>query len=218
MLSTIICRHVRSEGLDKGIAEGREGVLTDRGREQAVALAHDLARYSISRIYVGTYVRHRQTLDTLLAMRAIPVIETPMLDEIHQGLLTGEKKARVRSLQRSSGQNFGQWRPSGGETRQEAQRRIVTYYTAILEESPSGCLLFLSSAGVISGLLAHLLRRPLAARTYAELHPSPGAYSMFSIDAARHHTLRVLNTTAHLRRKESFRTPDASLPRQLMSL
>lgn len=91
----LVIRHGESEADLLDVHEGRADFsLTERGRQQAEALAQYIARAyrDLSRIYCSTLTRARQTAQYVSDQISIPVEVDDMLMEFNNGLIAGLKR------------------------------------------------------------------------------------------------------------------------------
>jgi 2,3-bisphosphoglycerate-dependent phosphoglycerate mutase len=132
----IIGRHGETEYNQRGLWTGLTQVdLTDRGREEADIAGGILAQTLIDVAFISKLKRTAQTAERILGQQvgAVPVIETPALNERDYGVYTGKSKEEV--LQEKGQEEFLRIRRSwngeieGGETLQEVHRdRIAPFH------------------------------------------------------------------------------------------
>ncbi len=97
-MKLLVIRHGESEADLLDVHEGRaDFALTERGHKQAEAMANYVAdNYNISKIYVSTLIRAKQTAQHLSNKTGIPIIFDENLMEFNNGLLAGLPRAVVR--------------------------------------------------------------------------------------------------------------------------
>jgi alpha-ribazole phosphatase/probable phosphoglycerate mutase len=101
---------------------GRDSRLTELGRRQAVAAARQLAAEPITRIYISTTRRARQTAALLASAPGVPVTALPELGEVD--CTADELRAWV------VGQDLGR-RAAGGETGRQIVARVTAAFRRI---------------------------------------------------------------------------------------
>lgn len=105
--------------------------LTPEGVEQARALAHALADIEISIALTSRLARTQETLSLALDGRAVPVVVTAELDEIHFGRFDGGLLETYRAWAASAPP--GEPPPGGGESRAQAAARFARGLRLVLE-------------------------------------------------------------------------------------
>jgi broad specificity phosphatase PhoE len=63
------------------IRQGKDGALSEKGREQAAAVGEHLKRFHISHILTSTYPRAEETAAIINTFLNVPIIPTPLLEE-----------------------------------------------------------------------------------------------------------------------------------------
>lgn len=94
----LVIRHGESEADLLDVHEGRaDFALTERGHKQAEAMADYVANnYNISKIYVSTLTRAKQTAGHLSEKTGISIVFDKNLMEFNNGLLAGLPRAVAR--------------------------------------------------------------------------------------------------------------------------
>lgn len=152
--------------------------LTAAGIAQAEAWRGWFARVPLSAIVSSDLQRARETARIVAA--AGPAPETiPALREIHlgewEGLPFEAVRERFPEAFRLRGADPGAFRPPGGESFQDLERRVWPVFQS-LAAGRSGPLLIVGHAGVHRVLLCRLLGMPLA--HLFRLGQDPGALSI----------------------------------------
>jgi probable phosphoglycerate mutase len=106
--------------------------LTDRGREQAHALAHNLRTIPITRLFTSPLMRAVQTAEILAEAFAVPYEVTDALREYDCGILEGrsdEECWRMHTAQREAWLRDRLWdqRIDGGESFYDIRDRFVPF-------------------------------------------------------------------------------------------
>jgi broad specificity phosphatase PhoE len=164
MERVILVRHGESEFSARDACNGdplaASGGLTALGREQARALARDLASAPVDLCVATEFARTRETADLALAGRDVPRLVVPELNDIRFGRFEGAPLAEYRVWAHSAGP--GDVCPGGGESRAQAALRFAAGYRAILGRPEATAL-----------VVAHALPIRYAVWASAGRDPSP---------------------------------------------
>jgi broad specificity phosphatase PhoE len=160
----ILVRHGESEFSALGLVNGDVAVdvpLTERGIEQARALAAELADDPIDLCVTSEFGRVRRTADLALAGRPVRRVVLPQLNDPRYGRFEGGPLDEYRSWadSRSSAEDV----PGGGESRQVIVRRYVAGFRSILER-PERTILVVTHSLPIAYVLAATAGRDPAPR------------------------------------------------------
>jgi probable phosphoglycerate mutase len=129
----ILARHAHARSNAGGVVSclpPGEG-LSERGREEALALREALAGEPVDLGVASELERTQETLDLALGDRSVPRLVLPAWNEIHFGSFEGGPLAAYREWAWSN--EAGAACPGGGESRAEAARRIAAALQALLE-------------------------------------------------------------------------------------
>ena len=202
-MKLLLIRHGESIGNTEGRLQGQfDSPLSDRGREQARALAGRLLRegHAIAAIYASDLSRAAETAEILAAGLAVPVVLDARLREYHIGLLTGVVWREVEFLYPELWHQIHQadaWVPVPGEEGNEAfHARLAAALAGIQARHEEGdTVAVLAHGGSLGMLLAQLLgmdpRRPLPFRF--------GNASLSVVEVIRKRLrLTLMNDTCHL--------------------
>jgi len=132
--TTILVRHAESEASARAAVSSdpaRPCPLTQLGREQARALARELAGEVIDLCVVTEIQRTRETAELALAGRRIPFVIVPELNDPRAGSFEGGPLEDFRDWAWSHGSKDEP--PGGGETRLFLAARLARGYRAVLE-------------------------------------------------------------------------------------
>lgn len=161
-----LLRHGEAEGetpLKRYIGQ-TDVSLTASGRAQARWWARHLSGEVFEVIYGSDLRRVRETIEILTANRQIPVHFKPELREIHLGQWEGKTFISIRRRFpdefKARGLNFGGYRPPGGESFKDLQKRILPVFQGIVHAS-RGKVLIVAHAGVNRVILCHVLGVPI---------------------------------------------------------
>jgi broad specificity phosphatase PhoE len=180
----LLVRHAESEFSARGLVNGDIEVavaLTDRGIEQARALAAELADDSVDLCVTSEFERVRRTADLVLAGRPVPRIVLPELNDPRYGRFEGGPLDEYRSwaVARGSGEDV----PGGGESRQAIVRRYVAGFRRILER-PEGTVLVVTHSLPIAYVLMAAAGRDPAPRVDLVEYAKPYRLGRDELDRA----------------------------------
>ena len=154
----LLIRHAVTDATGKRLIGWEPGVhLSDRGREQAEALAERLSPVPIHALYASPLERCLETAEPIVGSRRIEVQTAEALGEVRYGDWTGRPLAQLartklwKAVQRSpSSVRFPR-----GETLLEVQDRAIEETTRLVAAHPSKVVALVSHGDVIRLLLAH---------------------------------------------------------------
>lgn len=157
-----LIRHA-AHTLGNGVLVGRQSgiALSAAGREQATALAAEIAAMPADVLQSSPRRRARETAAAIAARREMPVEIVSAVDEVEVGSWTGRRFNELDSdprwnlwnTQRSAA------RPPGGESMQEVSERVLGHLSAMRQLHPRAVLLIVSHAEIIRTAVLHCLRR-----------------------------------------------------------
>jgi broad specificity phosphatase PhoE len=149
-------RHGESQANAAHRFAGRtDSPLTERGRQQAEAVADALASVKFDRIVTSPLSRCRDTALIIARRHQLPVDLEPDLVEIDVGEKTGQPFDEVRGLPEWSDDGFVAW--PRGETLDQVLSRAHRVITRIAEESAGERVLVVGHGGVTRILMSHFL-------------------------------------------------------------
>ncbi len=145
--------------------------LTDRGREQARALAERLDETPLECVYASDLTRARETARAVAERKGIELRTLPALREVDVGSWAGLTKAEAEARFPDA---FGRWRDGhigwdDGETYEQMTERIVDAARRIAAGHPDEPVLVVSHAGPIRAL--HACALGLDVHAYRRLRP-----------------------------------------------
>lgn len=193
-----LVRHGEAEDDIRGTIGGEmDDPLTERGREQARALARRLASLALDAIYASPLIRARETADILAAGRpAAPVIEEGLAEK-RLGVLAGlpRAEAKVRYPQ-YFGEGARDLVPPGAESYEAFFARVKEALGRIrAAHSSDGAVLVVSHGGPVNVLLQDLLGIDLARFPLFSLGDTSLSHLTVHPDRA---ICRFVNSTRHL--------------------
>lgn len=158
-----LMRHGETEANVREVLLGRgDSPFTDAGRRHPLEVARHLEALSLTCVYTSPMARTHKTAAILLGAldRAVPVKQEMAIAEIdageYEGLTFQEVRERVAGDRR-----LGDFRYPGGESWRDVQSRAVGFVTCLSARHESEAVLLVTHAGVIAGLVAHVLKEPI---------------------------------------------------------
>jgi probable phosphoglycerate mutase len=149
-------RHGESEANAARRFAGRsDSPLTQRGREQAVAVAETLAGTRFDRVVATPLHRSRDTADVIAKRLGLPVEIEPDLVEIDVGDKTGAIWDETRALPEWRDDGFVAW--PNGETLDQVLHRSLRALRRLAQATPGGTVLVVGHGGVTRVLVSHFL-------------------------------------------------------------
>ena len=163
-----IVRHGETKWNAEGRIQGHTDVgLTERGREQARAVARRLAGIDFDAAYCSDMSRARDTALIILGERATRLQELPALREYNKGVFEGltpeEYRQRHPDLYQASLVNDPDFAPPGGETIRQCQARLSRFVGLLRERHLDEDVLVVGHGGSLRSGIVALLGLPLEA-------------------------------------------------------
>jgi alpha-ribazole phosphatase len=138
--------------------------LSPLGRQQGEVWRRYFRNIPLTAVYASDLSRTRETAAIVAADRDIPLIVEPDLREIHMGSWENLAFETLRKQDpeafRERGEQIDTYRPPGGESFRDLQRRAVAAFKRAVDRTP-GSLLIVAHAGVNRVILCHILAMPL---------------------------------------------------------
>jgi len=159
----LLARHGESELSVLGLTNGdptRACALTERGREQARRLGEQLAGTQIDLCAVSEFQRAQETADLALAVREVPRLVLPELNDVRFGEFEGRPLAEYRAWARAHGPED---EVTGGESRAATVRRYLAGYRKLLGRPETTILVVAHSLPLRYVLDAAARQRPAPA-------------------------------------------------------
>jgi broad specificity phosphatase PhoE len=157
----ILVRHGETNWNRDGRWQGHaDEPLNERGREQARALADELAAQPVDAVYASDLSRARETAEIIAArLDRRPVEVDSRLREVHVGGWSGLTMAEIDDRYPSE---VARWRGGdtahafdGGESYAAMGERVVEALVDIAARHPDGHVVVVLHGGPIRGVLAH---------------------------------------------------------------
>ena len=190
-------RHGQSEGNAARIFTGQtDSPLTERGRQQAAAVADELANVKFDRIVSSDLSRTRDTAEVIAKRHGLTVEVLPELREIDVGERTGKDFDETAALPGWNEDGFVAW--PGGESLDQVLGRTLGAVARLTRESPGKTILIVGHGGVNRILLSHFLG------ILPKLDRTPGGNTNISVvhTDGNKHTVERLFATDHVSRAD----------------
>ena len=172
MTTILLARHGQSDWNQETRWQGHaDRPLTDRGREQARALAERLRPVELDAVYSSDLERARATAEAVADEQGLELRIDPRLREVDVGSWSGLTRAEA---EQRFPDGFARWKLgepgwNDGETYEAMSERILSAVRRIAEEHDAGRVLVVSHGGPIRAVHAAALK--LDVHTYRRLRP-----------------------------------------------
>jgi broad specificity phosphatase PhoE len=175
----------------------RDAPLSERGREQAAAVARALAGTSFGALYTSPLSRAR---DTAAACAATLGLAPTPVDDLREMSLGDWEGLTVEAVVEREGDHYWRWLtspadhpPPGGEPVERFQGRVAAALARLTARHPDESVLAVTHGGVIAGFLCRCLG--LGPNALWRLRIENTSVTRVSLPAGH---LRALNDTRHL--------------------
>ncbi len=189
MITCLLVRHAAHDLLGRILAGRMDGVSLNRdGRRQAVELREHLPRIDCIQIQSSPRQRAVETAALMSDKGEAELEVCGALDELDFGSWTGRtfaSLARDPDWVRWNSERSKVRPPGGGETMQEAQRRIVTHLRRTRESFSEGCLVMVTHAEVIRAAALHFMKLPIDA--WSQIDVPPASITRFGLELNSFH-------------------------------
>ena len=168
----LIARHGQSDWNQEKRWQGHaDRPLTERGREQAEALADRLAHIELDAVYSSDLQRARDTAAVVAEKQGLELRQLPELREVDVGSWSGLTRAEAEER---FPEGFARWRDGypgwkDGETYEAMTDRVLGAVDRIAEEHEGGRALVVSHGGPIRAI--HAAALGLDVHAYRRLRP-----------------------------------------------
>jgi len=188
--------------------------LSKEGERHAGELARRLRRAELGAIYSSDLSRSAQTARIVAEALGLSAWARPDLREVSLGAWEGcvqrDIQQRFPEEFRARGEDFGHYRPPGGESFLECSERVVRAFHEIVRSS-RGDLLVVGHAGANRLLLCHLLGM-LPANLF-RLGQDYGCCNLLHCEGSRYQVMVVNGSNADLLRAHPHRARGRATPR-----
>ena len=167
-LELIIVRHGQSEGNRNRTFTGHgPSPLTERGREEARAVAARIAASPVDALYSSDLPRAVQTAHPISEMTGVPIVQDAALREKNFGDLTGMSFAEIEAKHPDVWHGLlardPRYQPPGGESHLQCRERMSGFLTRLFESRTAGRVVLVTHGVAINHLLYSLMRTPIDA-------------------------------------------------------
>jgi broad specificity phosphatase PhoE len=168
----LLARHGESDWNHERRWQGHaDRPLTERGREQAHALAERLDGIRLDAIYSSDLERTRATAEIVAATRGLELRQLPTLREVDVGSWSGLTRDEAEE---HYPEDFARWLQGGagwrdGEAYEEMSERVLRAIAQIEDEHPEGRVLVVSHGGPIRAV--HAAALGMDVHEYRRLRP-----------------------------------------------
>jgi broad specificity phosphatase PhoE len=165
MTTVYLARHGESDwNVERRWQGHADRPLTNRGREQARALAERLADVELDAVYASDLRRAWETAEAVAASKGLSVTRLPELREVDVGSWCGLTR---EECEERFPEAFARWREGGsgwddGESYEEMGERILSVLRRLSADHPDGSILVVSHGGPIRAVHAAALGVDLA--------------------------------------------------------
>lgn len=159
----IMIRHGESEGnRERRFTISPDVPLTEVGRGQAYEAAARIARhFQPERIISSPYARARETSEIIARELKLPVEIVHRLHERDLGVLRGHSYDKLREAVSNDPSydpaNGWAWKPEGGESYHDVQRRVVAAIEDLRARYRDSEVVIVSHGGVMLAVWAHIV-------------------------------------------------------------
>ena len=178
MTKLILVRHGQTESNLKHILQGQsDGALTELGQQQAEVLANQMKDMPIDRIFSSDYKRASHTAEAIARSHGITVEEKPILREWNCGKLDGLPAEELYRARAKSNKPLPDFRPKGGETLREVQKRALKFLQDI-ENNYKNLNIVVCSHGDFLRMLISVIKK-ISIEEANDIHLDNVSYSLF---------------------------------------
>ncbi len=141
-------------------------VLTDLGIQQAEKTAKRMLCEDIDEYIISTTTRTRQTAKPIFMQTSADISFNANIQEIIFGKYAGTPSETLIKDQETSGVDYYDFVPEGGESRNQFKKRVIDEFHKILEGKKGKNICLICHGGVIRVLLGHVFTNPYNDETY----------------------------------------------------
>jgi broad specificity phosphatase PhoE len=160
-----IVRHGETEWNAQGRIQGHTDIsMSDKGRQQAQAVAQRLAQVSFDVAYSSDMSRTSETAQIILGESGVPLHTTPQLREYNKGVFEGltlhEYARKYPDLYQASLLNDLDFAPIGGETIRQSTARMAQFVDDLNGRHLEDTVLVVGHGGSLRSFIVALLSLP----------------------------------------------------------
>lgn len=154
--------------------------LTEKGRQQARAVAKILSAVPISLCHSSPLSRAHETARIICSVRRIPIVPSPLLKEIDFGLWEGHTYSEIAAEWPEQAKHWlsdpTQVTIPGGESFSAFCNRVQRFLQGLSNKNSPGHILVVAHGGPIAVLLMEICGKPIS--EFFKLIPSLGSVQM----------------------------------------
>mgnify|MGYP001589180079 CR=1 FL=1 len=182
------------------MGQGTGGTLNEAGVLQAQQLAERLKDEQFNCIYASDLKRAVDTAVEILKFHTgVKLITTPELRERNLGVYEGGLREHWKKAMLESPLPFHAFKPTGGESYQEAQERVSNFFNKLLQQHSNDNLLIVGHTGILTMLFLYLFKHPLNLTEYERFKPGNTAVTICDVEKDGACEVYLLNCIKHLR-------------------
>lgn len=192
-MQIIITRHGETEENKAGVLMGqRPGILSEKGKEQAKALATALSKFKLDHIYSSDLARTKDTTQEIVAYHQTTHVEfTQLLRETNMGELEGRKLSEI------IGSSSKLIESKNGESLEDLYNRAQKFLSQLFSKHTSQTILLVGHNGINKALMAVLTGK--SAKDLNSIHGQENtAITIIEIDENKNYKITLQNNTDHL--------------------
>lgn len=196
----VLVRHGETVHSVAGRFAGQQDVaLTDRGRDQAVAVAQRLGEFRRVPIWTSPLSRCRDTAAPIAARTGGAVTVVDALTDGRLGDWAGLTPEQIAARWPA---DFAAWRsdveaaPAGGESYADVRRRAAPVLAEVVRRHPGGTIVLVTHAVVVKMMVIHALDVP--SKAVYRLRVDPASLSMITVGPGGETLVATVNEVGHL--------------------
>jgi len=196
----IIVRHGQTEYNRKNLLQGQGGIgLNSQGWKEAKKATQRLKKESIDVAYVSDLQRAQETAKEILRYhKLVKIVVTSALRERHHGVFEGRPAQEMIKAREKSKVSFHKFKPQGGESYQDVQRRVGLLYHRLCQKYKEETVLLISHGGTIRALLLLIFKESFSSDNYPKYHHGNCAITILEISKTKKPKIEVLNCLKHI--------------------
>jgi len=197
-MKLIFVRHGQTNYNAQDIIQGQsESTLSEKGLSQAKALAKRLKNENIDMIFCSDLMRARQTAKEIIKYhKKVPVKYTKLLRERAFGVFENRHVDVYRTVRESVGKKRHNFKPQGGESFYDLQKRVRKFYASIYPKYKGKTVLVVSHGGINRVLTCMFMKKPL--KRVFDIDQNNANVNIVEITKKGKAIIRTLNCTKHL--------------------
>jgi broad specificity phosphatase PhoE len=196
-MKLILVRHGETEWNVRELVQGRKDIpLNRKGMEQARKVGLRLKSERIDAIYSSDLKRASQTAQFIEKFHNTHIRYNRLLRERKFGKMEGIPASEFRKARDDSGLPKHLYRPPGGESYADLQKRVKRFLSGISKRHQTGNVLVVAHGGIIRTFIVTITKRPLSDVHDIEQHNA--AVNVIELKRGQPPKVHYLNSTEHL--------------------